>query len=162
MTELIPYVRWIHVLAGSSWLGEVVVINFVLVPALGAMPEQARRDFVAAVFPRIFRLASVLSATTVIAGVILVWNLTGGELGRLTTSRWGLAILAGGGLGIALTLFHFFMEQRMARKIGVDLCGPAPDVALEDVHTKLRLVPRLGLLVITTIFLTMLYAVRGT
>jgi len=66
----------------------------------------------------------------------------------------------GGALGLLLTLFHFFMENRLARKIGVG----DPDLSqesVEDVHLKLRLVPRLGFLVLSTIFVLMMIAVRG-
>jgi uncharacterized membrane protein len=35
-TTLTNILRWIHVLAGAAWLGEVVVINFVLVPTLAS------------------------------------------------------------------------------------------------------------------------------
>ncbi|MCA9664188.1 MAG: hypothetical protein KC503_01330 [Myxococcales bacterium] len=161
MGDYIIPIRWIHVIAGSAWFGEVIVINFILIPVLGRLDMQSRRAFLANVFPRVFRVASVLSATTVIAGFALLWHYTGGNLARLLHSgRWGIAILVGGSLGTLLTLFHFFMENRMAKKIGLGPCGPADD-AVVDIHAKLKVVPRLGLLVISSIFFSMMYAVRG-
>lgn len=63
-------------------------------------------------------------------------------------------------MGLVLTLFHFFMEDKLARRVGIG----CPDTSMDtvnDVHAKLTLVPRLGLGVITTIFFLMMYAVRG-
>ena len=155
--------RWVHILCGSAWFGEVVVINFVLIPVVNKLDLQTRRAFIKNVFPRIFRLASILAATTVIAGALLMWHYVGGDLRLLLKSRWGHGILVGGTLGTLLTLFHFFMEERLAKKIGIGADGSSPDAdaALEDVHTKLKIVPRLGLAVITTIMISMMFAVRS-
>jgi len=161
MDALVNPIRWVHVLAAAAWLGEVVVINFVLIPALGRFDLSTRRRFLTNVFPRIFRLASVLSATTVAAGLFLVLHRTGGDPALLTESRWGVGILIGGSMGILLTLFHFFMENRLAKRIGVGCMEEPSDADLEDVHTKLKIVPRVGLAVITTIALLMMYAARG-
>jgi len=156
---LIP-IRWIHVVSASAWFGEVVVINLILIPALSAQDAGGRRDFLAGVFPRVFRLASFLSATTVISGALLVYLLTAGDLGMLTAGRWGVSILVGGTMGLALTLFHFFMEDKLARRIGIG-CPDTTDAVLNDVHAKLKVVPRVGLMVIGTIFFLMMFAVRG-
>ena len=152
-------IRAIHTLAGSFWIGEVVVINFVLIPALSKFQGEIRKQFLVSVFPRIFNLASILSATVVFTGVFMVYYLTQGKLESLLSGKWGLSILIGGGLGIILTLFHFFMENRLARKIGLGKMGD--DQKLSEVHLKLKIVPRLGLLVILVIFLLMLNAAHG-
>ena len=158
--DLYTIVRWTHVLAASAWFGEVVVINFILIPTLSRYSAESRKDFLNAVFPRVFRLASILAATAVVTGVLLLYHHTRFDLSVLTESRWGIAIGIGGTLGLLLTLFHFFMENRLARRVGVgdpELSGDA----VEDVHTKLTIVPRAGLVVITTIFVLMMTAVRG-
>jgi uncharacterized membrane protein len=157
---LIP-LRWVHVIAGSTWFGEVVVINFILIPVLGTLGVEERRRFLTTVFPRIFRMASVLSATAVISGLALLTLVTKGDFSLLFTGRWGLAILLGGTLGTLLTVFHFFMENRLARRIGVGCEYVPSDEQLADVHTKLKVVPRGGMLVISTIFFSMMFAVRG-
>lgn len=159
MDWIIP-LRWLHVFAASAWFGEVVVINFILVPALTRFQGEARKQFLATVFPKVFRLASVLSATTAITGGVLLWRYTGGSLSALGGSRWGTCLTIGASMGLVLTLFHFFMEDKLARRVGIG----CPDTSMDtvnDVHAKLTLVPRLGLGVITTIFFLMMYAVRG-
>src|SRR5690606_36989802 len=54
MASWIIPIRWLHVLCASAWLGEVVTINFVLVPALSGRAGAARREFLASVFPKVF------------------------------------------------------------------------------------------------------------
>jgi len=153
--------RWVHLLSASAWFGEVLVINFVLIPALSGRVGQARREFLATVFPKVFRLASVLSATTALTGAALLCLYTRGNWRMLTEGRFGHFILVGGALGLVLTLFHFFMENKLARRVGIGR-PDTPDQALADVHVKLKVVPRIGLAVITTIYFLMMVAARGT
>ena len=159
MESYFPFIRTLHVISGALWIGEVVVINFILIPILSRFTGEMRKQFLINIFPRVFRMASVLSATVVITGMFLVYHMTNGELDRLLSGRWGLSILVGGSLGTLLTLFHFFMENRLARKIGLGKMGD--DEKLAEVHLKLKIVPRLGLLVILTVFLLMLNAAHG-
>lgn len=158
MEELYSIIRLIHVCCGSAWFGEVIVINFVLIPALGKYNGDAKKDFLNTIFPSIFKLASVLSATTALTGGFLLYNFIGFDISELTKrGTWGYSILIAGTLGFILTFFHFFIENLLARKIGVgDPTISSEDV--EDVHLKLKLVPRLGLMVISIIFLLMLNA----
>lgn len=157
---LIP-IRWIHVIAGSTWFGEVVVINFILIPVLGTLDVPERRRFLTTVFPRVFKMASVLSVTAVLTGLLMVFTMTDGDLTRLTEGRWGRAILFGGSLGTLLTIFHFFMENRLAKRIGIGCEYVPSDEDLANVHSKLKIVPRGGMLVISTILFSMMFAVRG-
>lgn len=147
-------------MAGASWLGEVVVINAVLVPALGRLDAQKREAFASLVFPRIFRLASVLSAVTVATGLVLAIGLSRGNLEIFVATTWGRAILAGGGLGFLLTLFHFFMEQRLTGLLGAHV-GISGTSAVDEFHHRLRVIPRAGLAVLLLIFGLMMYAARG-
>ena len=151
--------RTIHIIAGTIWFGQVVVINFVLIPSLGKFKSEERKAFILTIFPKIFRVASHLSIIAVLTGIHLVVSLTDADLSNLLSGRWGLSILIGGSLGILLTLFHFFMENRMAKKIGIAKDGN--DDMVDDVHLKLKIVPRLGLVVITLILLLMINASRG-
>lgn len=160
MPEVLPFIRALHVIAASSWLGEVIVINFVLIPLVARNTGEIRKQFIITLFPRLFRLASILSATTVLTGAYLLHVYTQDDFTLLLNGRWGLGILIGGSLGLLLTLFHFFMENKLAKRIGIVKKTGSADV-LEDVHLKLRIVPRLGLVVIVTAYLLMLYAVRG-
>jgi uncharacterized membrane protein len=156
--EMFTLVRWLHVLCGSAWFGEVVVINFVLIPTLSKYHGAARKDFLNTVFPKLFSLASILAGTTAVTGAILLYHFIGFNLTELgNRGTWGWSILVAGTLGLILTLFHFFIENLLAKKIGVGDPNISTET-VEDVHLKLKIIPRLGMLVITVIFLLMLNA----
>ena len=152
--------RWVHILAGGAWLGEVVAVVFILVPILIRLETERRGWFLTTVFPRVFRLASVLSLTAVTAGALLYlasndWNLA---LGRLVSEPWGVSILIGGSLGLALTIFHFVVEGRLEPVVTRAASGEIDET---KVIRFLTIVPRVGLGVLVVVFAAMMYASRG-
>lgn len=159
MGEYLQIIRTIHVISGSLWIGEIAVINFILIPAIAKQSGEIRIKFIQNIFPKIFRMASILAIIVVITGLLLVYVFTNGDLNNLLSGRWGLSILVGGGLGIVLSVFHFFIEHKLAKKIGFD--ENKDDMALAEFHLKLKIVPRIGMIVITVIFLLMINAARG-
>lgn len=162
--SIINLLRWIHILAGAAWLGEVVVVNFILVPVLARLEPEKRGWFLAAIFPRIFRLASALSLTTVLAGAALNLSMNGWQIdtaiGRLTSSQWGWSILIGGLLGLGLTLFHFVAEHRLEPHVLAAREDPDSE-AFALIVRRLRIIPRAGLGVLLLAFLLMMVAARG-
>ena len=153
-------VRWVHVVAATAWFGEVVTINFVLVPVLTRLPREEAARFLVAVFPTVFRLASVLSATAVLSGIYLAWTRFSANPDVLWTTASGNAFLVGATLGVLLTGFHFLLEPRLDGMI----CGAAErgDLEMSDrVIRLLRVVPRGGLVVITGILWLMMVGARG-
>lgn len=153
--------RWVHVLAGAAWLGEVIVIVFVLVPSALRMQPAARRDFVSRVFPRIFQLASVLAFTTLVAGAALNYLITGWQnLGPYFSSPRGTFIAIGGALGLVLALFHFFVEHRIEPGVKV-IAKKVSAAEAKRIVTVLTIVPRVGLCVMLVIFISMMIGARG-
>ena len=69
--DWIKIVRWIHIIAGAAWLGEVLAIIFVIVPTIDRMELVDRARSIKLIFPRVFRMASFLSLTAVTAGLTL-------------------------------------------------------------------------------------------
>lgn len=153
-------VRWIHIISGVAWLGEVITVNFVLFPALMNLKKEARGEFLRQVFPRVFRLASVLAATAVISGAIMNYMMTGWkDVSVLLETRWGLSILIGGTLGLLLTLFHFFVETRLEpTAITADKLS---ETDVEKIIVVLKIVPRVGMMIIVTVIILMMVATRG-
>lgn len=158
MEPLHSIIRWLHLIAASAWFGEVVLINFVLIPLMGQVETNNRNELLQKLFPKIFRLASVLSALTVITGVVLLGFRLDWQFQNILETSWGVKILIGGSLGILLTLFHFFMEEKLGKRIG--LSSDNPELA-DDIHLKLKIVPRMGLLVITSIMTIMTLAAHA-
>ncbi len=152
--------RWLHVATGAAWLGEVVAVNFVLVPALVRASRDHQRWMLAHVFPRVFNLASWLAASAVIFGALLNLHMTDWRFDwdRLTSTRWGWSILAGGALGLVLTLFHFVIEGRLEPVVTDD---ETEDATIDAVVHHLRRVPRYGLGVLVIVFGSMMYAAKG-
>lgn len=159
--NLLTVIRWVHVLTAAAWLGEVVAINFVLVPALVSLPIDRRGAFIRRLFPRLFRLASLLAFSTLASGLLMSYLLTGWRnLGELIKTPWGATILAGGVIGFLLATFHFVVESRL--KPAVEQLNEASSEAdLNRVTRFLQIVPRAGLVVITVAFLLMMMAARS-
>lgn len=152
--------RWIHLGAAGAWLGEVIVVVFVLVPILVRATGERRGWFLATVFPRIFRLASVLSLTVLIAGAGLWLTMNNWQLNleRMFTERWGIAIFVGGVFGTALTAFHFVAESKLEP---LALAAGSGEIDDDVIVRRLRIIPRVGLAVLVIAFGSMMYAARG-
>lgn len=158
--DIVILFRWLHILSGAAWLGEVITINFVLVPSLKDMDTGERSRYISRVFPRLFRLASVLSLISIFSGLTMTYLISGWtNLSIFFTTRWGVAILIGGLLGLSLTGFHFFVESRL--KPVASALEEGTEEELGRMMTVLKSVPRAGLAVMIVIFLLMMYAARG-
>ena len=89
-------IRWIHIISAAAWLGEVLVINAVLVPSLQSTPVEQRGGFIARVFPRVFRLASFLALVVLSSGLGMSYLATGWKDLDLISRRRYPGSLAGG------------------------------------------------------------------
>jgi hypothetical protein len=67
----------------------------------------------------------------------------------------------GGSLGIALTIFHFFVENRL-EPIAASMHENTEQTKLEQVIHFLNIVPHAGLIVMIAIFALMMYATHGS
>ena len=153
-------VLWIHLLAGAAWLGEVVTINFVIFPFVTRLDIEQRRRIIKNLFPPIFNLASVLALITLTAGLLLNYLLTEWrDLDQYLSTSNGRAIFIGGLLGLLLTIFHFFAEKRLERRI--DKLEGGSNEEVETITRYLRIIPRVGMVVIFIIFALMMYGARG-
>lgn len=161
MSSIIPIVRWIHILAGAGWFGEVITIVFVLLPWIQKNRSDDQVRLLQVVFPRLFRTASVLSLTSIAAGVTLHYLKTGWQqLDAYVRSPHGFAIVLGGSLGLVLTSFRFLVENRLESRLKALGDGPNPP-ELGPILRFLRIAPRVGLVVMLSIFLLMMYGARG-
>lgn len=161
MPDLYTIVRWVHVLAGAAWFGEVIMVTFVMVPVIGRLEPANRAAYISAVFPTVFRLASVFAGVALVAGLLLNYMLTGWQnLGAYFSSTRGAAILVGGVLGALLAGFHFLVEGRIeGRVIQLAQMGNGQDQA--RIEKMLRVIPRVGLVVMLAIFVLMMVGARG-
>ncbi len=161
MPELLFGVRFVHIVTGLGWLGEVLTVNFVLLPALVHVEPAVRGKILTAVFPLVFRLATILAGTAIVSGAIVFWIMSGGDLTKLVDTTWGQRILIGGLLGGPLFLFHLFQESRMEGSLARRLAAIEDDpVASDRILRHLRVIPRIGLAILVASVLFMSAAAR--
>lgn len=151
MTEVMFVVRLVHLIAGVGWLGEVITINFVLLPALFRARADDRTTLLVTVFPYIFRLATVLGGLAVTAGLALVLWTTRLDLTLLVTTSWGWRILVGGVIGLVIFVFHLVEESGVERSLAAELTvlrdSDDPEAAKKLLH-HLAIFPRVGMLIL--------------
>ena len=151
--NLLVISRWIHILAGLAWVGEVITINFVIVPALKTLPREQQASFISSVFPRVFRLATILALISTLAGFLTAYFVVDWrEFPNLITTPWGIGIFGGGFLSVLLVLFHLVLERRI-KPLVVD----ANPESLNRIIHLLGIIPRIGLGVILVISLLMFF-----
>jgi uncharacterized membrane protein len=163
MVELFSLFRWIHELAAIAWFGEVFFITHIIVPMLGKLPNSEKGPLMMKLFPRVFRMATVSSAITIIAGVgtaLVEANFDGSVF---LGTKWGLLILAGGLIGLFMFLLHMTVEQvelRALSRITLNSQGElAPELA--TLYSRLRILPRIGFTLLTIAIVLMIYASHG-
>lgn len=151
--EVLFIVRLAHV-ADVSWLGEVVTISFVPLPALVNARHDDRQVLLNTAFPYVFRLATVLGGITVASGVVLLlWYTRPNPLASFGTT-WGWLIFAGGTIGAALYAFHLFEESGAERSIAAHLAFTLDSDDPKEVQRLLEhlaFFPRAGMLVLIAV-----------
>jgi uncharacterized membrane protein len=65
-------VRLVHNVAGVGWLGEVLTVNFVLLPVLSTARSDECARLVQIVFPYVFHLATALGGIAMVSGLALL------------------------------------------------------------------------------------------
>ena len=122
---------------------------------------EQRRDFMARIFPRVFKLASYVSVLALSSGLAMSYLITGWkDLDLFVSTHRGRWILIGGVLGFTLALFHFAVERRLSPMLA-SIGRETEALELNRIMRFLQVVPRLGLLVIATVFVLMMVAARG-
>ena len=101
--------RWIHFLAGITWIGLLYYFNFIQGPFMGKAEDVTKKDITTKMAPRSlwwFRWGAML---TVITGILIILNRIGlGGVGIMGTS-WGISISIGGILGIIMWFNVWFI-----------------------------------------------------
>lgn len=147
MPEPLFIARLVHIVTSIGWLGEVLTVNFVLLPALGRADPALRGRILLSVFPFVFRLATILGGLAVVSGAITFWITTGGNLGVLIDTDWGRRILIGGFFGGLVFVFHLVQESRLEGSLATRLATIADDPDQSDlILRRVRIIPRVGLL----------------
>jgi hypothetical protein len=149
MAEVWFLVRLVHIVAGGGWLGEVLTVNFVLLPVLSRARAIERTHLLQTVFPCVFRLATALGGLAIVTGLTLLLWRTQLNPARLIESAWGWRILIGGTLGALLFLFHLVQEVRAERVLALAARLEAEwdndPRSAASLLRRLAIIPRVGL-----------------
>lgn len=158
----VPFiVRLVHIISGVGWVGEVLTVNFVLLPALLSLEPASRGFLLQTVFPFVFRLATYLGGLAVISGATMFLLMTGGDFASALEAEWGRRILVGGILGAGLLIFHLVQESVWEGSLASRLIASADDPAQSDaLLRRLRIAPRVGLAIILVTVILMSAAAR--
>ena len=96
-------VRWMHFLAGITWIGLLYYFNFVQGPFLAGVEEAAtRKDVTTKLLPRALWWFRWGAMVTVIAGIIMLFYMSSTIGSGFWGSQKGVSITIGGLLGIVM------------------------------------------------------------
>jgi uncharacterized membrane protein len=73
--ELLIVVRWIHFVAGITWIGLLYFFNFVNVRTMASLDAAARPAYVTTMLPRALAWFRHSAWVTVLAGLVLIYGL---------------------------------------------------------------------------------------
>ncbi len=161
--DLASVLRWIHEIAAITWFGEVFVITHIILPMLSKLSESGRASLMVKLFPRVFRMATMSSATTIFAGLGTALLYTNFQVSVLLDTRWGQLILAGGLIGLFMFLLHMTVEtveMKALSRVKLEPQGETPQ-ELTTLYRRLRILPRLGFTLLTIALVLMIYASHG-
>ena len=144
-------IRNLHVLSAAIWLGMVVVMNFGLMPSISKKLTQTDVEILKPIFKKGTNLVSISAFLTFVSGGIILWIQTKFHFVEMLKSTRGMLIFSAGGMG-------FVGESKLEKYLKSRL--PNKDELLVG-YKGIEFIPRIGLVIITTIFITMLIAVRG-
>ena len=105
LTALLAYG---HVLSAVAWLGGDLFFGSLFASKLGRLSPETSRDFFLLFVPGVSRFFQVVSGTTIVFGLLLLYNMTHGDLSQLGFSTgWGAEIT----LGMATALVAFVLGE---------------------------------------------------
>ncbi len=120
-------VRWLHLVAGVTWIGLLYYFNLVNVNFMKSIDAATKSKVVPELMPRAlwwFRYGAVV---TVLAGLLLVMDFVKGG-GSLMGSSWGRSITIGGSLGLIMFFNVWVIIWPNQKKvIAAVKAGQAPD-----------------------------------
>jgi len=121
--------RSFHVLFAIFWFGAVMFSNFVVIPALLAMPHGAQNEFIKAFTPKLDNTMIPAGTLTILTGVAV--GLDSGVWGQLDTA-YGLTWIAAFVVATLTFLWGLFVISPNAAKLHA--LPPGSTAALSQTH----------------------------
>ena len=101
--EVLIVTRWIHFVAGITWIGLLYFFNFVNVRTMASLDQGARPAYITTMIPRALAWFRHSAWVTVLAGFVLVYGLYW-QSGDFVSSNNAKTILAGLVLGLIMLI----------------------------------------------------------
>ena len=112
MTLIQILVLYIHIGAGIMWIGGLVYLRFILVPALTRAAPEVRGPLMVDIGPRTVRFIPRVAEITIAAGIVNLF--LAGRVTRMShffTTQWGFAIF----VGLVVALIIYVLGQAVTR-----------------------------------------------
>ena len=150
-----------HVLFAISWLGGGIMFGFVVAPRVGQTSPPAAREFFLRVGPGVLRFFQVVPALTIVFGLLLLYNITGGDWSQLSPSTaWGFNVSLGMTFALAAVVVgEAGASPALHRLIGIfdklgTPGGSTPDQIPSAVNrARILATASIALLLITMVFM---------
>lgn len=115
----ITVLRIIHIVAGVCWIGGNIIQAAFLEPTARATAPEGGRFMEHLMFRgRFATFMSVSAILTIIAGTLLYWYRSGGQIAAWMTSGTGMAFTIGSVFGLVAAGIGFFVMAPTARQLG--------------------------------------------
>jgi uncharacterized membrane protein len=127
--EVLIGLRWVHFVAGITWIGLLYWFNLVNVPFQKVLDGSLKGQVNPPLFTRALAWFRWSAVATVVAGLLLIYGLYWQD-GNLFGSNTEITIFAGGLLGLVM-LFNVwvFIWPNQKRVLAAMSAGEAPDPA---------------------------------
>jgi len=115
----VNFLRIVHIVAGTLWVGAAVLYLFYISPSVKATAPAGTKFhqyFIARQKYPIFM--SIISALTVVAGAILLWRDAGGQLASWITTGPGLGFTIGAVASLIVFFMGIFMMSPRGKRLG--------------------------------------------
>ncbi|MHA1941941.1 MAG: hypothetical protein ACW97P_09460 [Candidatus Hodarchaeales archaeon] len=154
--------RWrriVHIGASIGWWGLVFFLVFILLPKIEEMSPRTQQEIIGLIIPRIFRAASILGFFSVGMGWRNALEISNGDHSYFTANFDNFLLMVGGILATGLYLFHLFLEHHeieIAMRANTLTSMNMDDPEINDLVNKLKIIPRVGFIIMTFSALSML------
>jgi uncharacterized membrane protein len=106
---LTAILAWLHVVSAIMWLGGGIMFGMIIAPTLSKFSPAASGEFLVRVGVRVGRFFQVVAGTTVLFGLLLLWNVGGFSLLDPSTT-YGLELT----IGVTFALLAFVVSEFFA------------------------------------------------
>lgn len=115
----ITLLRIVHIVAGVCWVGGNIIQAAFLEPTARATAPESGRFMEYLMFRRRFGMfMSVSAILTIVAGALLYWYRSGGQIGVWMMTGSGLTFTIGSVFGLVAAAIGFLVMMPTARQLG--------------------------------------------